>query len=131
MIDDGRSRWSWLRTMKPRDLAARRLEAVLSSIEAGGFIVQDGGDERSVPWSAVQRIVAANSVGYLGDRTMLIIELPGEEVFIVFETAPVWRELVAAIEATFLAEVPAAWQVRLIATPDLHVELYRRQPTGN
>jgi hypothetical protein len=92
------------------------------------LIVNGSTGGRHVPWSAVQRIVAASSAGFVGDTRLLLMEFADGDNLMVSEIDPHWSALVAAIETAFPdTGLSVSWQLRLMAAPDQPVEIYRRQ----
>jgi hypothetical protein len=122
-----RAPWSWFSAVQRRRPPMRQSEASLSGVAAGGLIVDGSAGERRVPWSAIQRIMAASSAGYVRDTMLLIIELSDGRIFIVRDADPHQPALVAALDTALPGTVSSAvWQLRLMAAPEVPVEVYRR-----
>lgn len=108
-------------------LPSRQQEVVLSGVEVDGLYVTSRLGERSFGWGEVARVVAASSAEYVGDTILIVIAFADGTTLVVPETDPHWSALVDAVATRLPSVEPLAqWQLRLMATPELPLELYKR-----
>lgn len=126
MIGRLRAPWSWLSAAKQRRSPARQSEAASVRVAIDALILDGSAGERRVAWGAIQRIMAVSSVGYVGDTTLLIIELADGDTFVVHDAEAHQPALVAAIDALPGAVSSLVWRLHLMAEPEVPLEVYRR-----
>lgn len=108
-------------------LPSRRQGVVLGGVGVDGLFVTSRAGERRFLWDEVERVVAASSAGYVGDTAFLVIAFADGETLVVPETDRHWSTLIDAVATRLPGTEPLAqWQLRLMAAPDLPLELYQR-----
>ncbi len=118
--------FNWLSRRIIARLPSRRGAAAMTDVSARGLHFRPpNGQEQTIRWDSIERVVAIASAELVGETAMLVIGLIGGGTATVTAIAPGWGQLIADLPRFLPGARPAdLWRLEMLDGKP--VEVYRR-----